>query len=424
MNRPYAIIGAGPSGLATAKVLTERGIDFIGFESHSTVGGMWDVTNTNSVVYNSAHLISSKLRSQFSEFPMPESWPEFLPHRLVKQYLTNYASEFGLEKRFTFNSEIVSATRLPGGGWGINTKAGTSHEVAGLFLASGPYIKPNMPRYPGRFAGEMSHSRNYKDPSLFKDKRVLIVGLGNTACDIAVDAIPFATRVHVSAKSSNYFIPKLLMGKPVDQLQSGRLPKALARALSKNILRLVHGKVESYGLPTPTFEFLERHPVLNSLILHHIKHGDIEIRDEIARYEGKQVTFKSGRSDEYDLIFMATGYLPTFSYLAPEHLALNNEIPDFYLKIFHPSYDDLFIIGLVESLGFGWQGRKHQVSLAVDFIECQRRGRTEALEAFARARQTAMQHPTDHGQSIFIDKALYEEQLEAAQKLFAVRPVS
>lgn len=417
-SRPYIIIGAGPAGLAAAKVFKERGIDFIGLEAHSNAGGMWDRTNSNSVIYKSAHLISSKERSQFKDYPMPKEWPDFLPHRLVNEYLQGYAKEFDLNKHYHFDCLVKNAIRREHGGWLVETNQG-NFDAEGLVLASGMYKRPNMPEIKGEFSGEILHSKSYKEPSLFKDKRVLIVGLGNSACDMAVDAIAFASKVDVSIRGSNHFVPKLIMGRPADHLDSRLFPSQISRHLNSLFLKVVVGSHEKYGLPRPDFKFLDKHPIMNSLFLYHLRHGDITIRPEMIESNGHTVCFKDQSESDYDIIMMATGYKPGFPYVDDAYLNIKNEVPDFHLNIFHPELNDIFIIGMVESNGIGWEGRSMQAGLVADFIHHGKENMPQKV--FAETKNLYSKDKRTCKNPIFVNRDLYAKDLNRLSALLNKR---
>ena len=103
----YAIIGAGPMGLASARNLQKLGIPFIGFEQHSDVGGLWDIDYPHSTMYESAHLISSKRMTEFAEFPMDDSVAPYPHHSEMRRYFHDYASHFQLRRHYEFNTRVI-----------------------------------------------------------------------------------------------------------------------------------------------------------------------------------------------------------------------------------------------------------------------------------------------------------------------------
>ncbi|MEP5153423.1 NAD(P)/FAD-dependent oxidoreductase, partial [Planktotalea sp.] len=219
----FALIGAGPMGLAAAKLMVENGIPFQGFELNSDVGGLWDIDAPRSTMYESAHLISSKRMTEFTDFPMRDDVAEYPSHRELKQYFRDFAKHFALYDHYRFNSEVLSCTPLGGSGdgWQVTWRDDTgehSEVFAGVMIANGTLSEPNKPSFKGEFTGELIHAANYRSPTQFTDKRVLIVGAGNSGCDIAVDAIHHGARCDLSMRRGYYFVPKYIFGKPADTM--------------------------------------------------------------------------------------------------------------------------------------------------------------------------------------------------------------
>ncbi|CAM3738240.1 flavin-containing monooxygenase [Parendozoicomonas haliclonae] len=368
----YAIIGAGPMGLACARQLQRYGIAYTGLEQHSDVGGLWDIDNPHSTMYDSAHLISSKGMTEFTEFPMPEHTPTYPKHSTLKQYFQDYAAHFGLSKDYEFNTRVVSV-EPEGDKWVITTEHQGEKKVrrfAGVLIANGTLHHPNRPELPGNFSGELYHACDYRSPELFKGKRVLIIGAGNSGCDIAVDAVHHADSVDFSTRRGYYFLPKFIMGKPSDSLGGKvRLPRRIKQTLDAFLIRMIMGKPSQYGLPDPDYRMYESHPVINSLILHHLGHGDITPRGSIQNISDKTVTFENDEQQDYDLILTATGYKLHYPFIRRELLNWQQGgAPSLYLNAMHPDYDNLFMMGMVEAAGLGWQGRAEQAEMIALYI--------------------------------------------------------
>lgn len=392
----YAVIGAGPMGLATARNLQKLDIPFIGLELHSDVGGLWDIDNPHSTMYESAHLISSKRMTEFAEFPMEDSVALYPHHREMKRYFQSYAKHFDLYRHYEFNTRVLSVTR-DGTFWTIVTERDgqeQSRRFEGLLIANGTLHTPNRPSLPGRFDGQIMHSAEYRSAEVFKDKRVLIVGCGNSGADIAVDAVHHAKSVDMSLRRGYYFLPKFIKGKPTDTLGAARkfkLPRALKQKVDAALVRFIMGKPSDYGLPDPDYRMYESHPVVNSLILHHLGHGDIHARRDIQGMDGNRVDFVDGESAEYDLILLATGYQLDYPFIDREHLnwPATLDAPQLYLNVFHPEYNNLFMMGMIEAAGLGWEGRNLQARLAALYIHQHRQGSSQAANFAATKRQKA-----------------------------------
>jgi cation diffusion facilitator CzcD-associated flavoprotein CzcO len=383
----YALIGAGPMGLAMAKVLREQGIAFQGFELHSDVGGLWDIEAPRSTMYESAHLISSKTMTEFTDFPMREEVAEYPSHREMARYFREFAKAYDLYRDYAFNCEVLKAEPLgkSGDGWRVTWRDGEGQEqsarFAGVLIANGTLSEPNIPQFKGQFDGEIIHSAQYRRPEQFAGKRVLIVGAGNSGCDIAVDAIHHGMSCDISLRRGYYFVPKYVFGRPADTLGGAvTLPMWLKRRVDGFLLKWFVGNPQKYGFPTPDYKLYESHPVVNSLILFHAGHGDLKVRPDIERLDGKTVHFTDGSQAEYDMILTATGYLLHYPFIDKAWLNWQGAAPHLYLNCMHPERDDLFVLGMVEASGLGWQGRHEQAEMVARYIRGLREGRTSALE--------------------------------------------
>lgn len=366
----YAVIGAGPSGLAATRALQKQGIDVDGYEASHGVGGLWDITNPRSSMYDSAHLISSRTTTEFTEFPM-QSNVDYPSHHVLREYFESYADHFGLTALFQFDTRV---TRLEprDGGWDL-TAAGPdgtqTHHYAGVILANGTLAEPNSPQFDGDFSGEILHTHFYKNASQLTGKRVLIIGAGNSGCDIAVDAVHHAASVDMSVRRGYYFVPRYLFGKPSDTLNQGRpLPRPIKQALDSRVLKAFTGDPVKFGFPKPDYRIYESHPIVNTMVLNHLGQGDLRIRADIDRFDGDSVHFRDGTADEYDLVLLATGYSLGYPFVDREHLSWHGASPKLFLNIFPAMFNGLYVMGMVEASGLGWQGRYEQAELLASYL--------------------------------------------------------
>lgn len=372
----YAVIGAGPMGLACARNLDKYGIPFTGFELHDDVGGLWDIDNPHSTMYETAHLISSKSTTEFAEFPMPEAVAPYPHHGEMRQYFRDYAAHFDLYRHYEFNTRVV-AVEPDDEGWSVTAERDgerTTRRFDGVLIANGTLHHPKIPELPGEFAGRVMHSSEYRSPSQLAGQRVLIVGCGNSGADIAVDAVHHADSVDLSVRRGYYFIPKFLFGKPSDTIGGKiKLPRRLKQWLDATLIRAVMGRPSDFGLPDPDYRMYESHPVMNSLVLHHLGHGDIAPRRDIRSIDGHTVTFTDGEQAAYDTVLLATGYRLHYPFINNAHLNWPEGAgaPHLYLNAFHPEHDNLFLMGMVEATGLGWEGRNEQAELVALFIRQQ-----------------------------------------------------
>ncbi|MFS0895629.1 flavin-containing monooxygenase [Microbacterium sp. 179-I 3D3 NHS] len=390
MNR-YAVIGAGPSGLATARALQRRGIAVDGYEASHGVGGLWDITNPRSTMYESAHLISSRTTTEFAEFPM-RTRVDYPGHRMLRAYFQDYADHFGLSELFRFETRV---TRLEprDGGWDL-TSTGPDGDItrwyAGVVLANGTLAEPNVPVFPGSFSGELLHTSAYTSPRRLEGKRVLLVGAGNSGCDIAVDAVHRAASVDMSVRRGYYFVPRYLFGRPSDTLNQGRpLPARLKQGLDSRVLRAFTGDPVRFGFPRPDYRIYESHPIVNTMILNHLGQGDLRIRADVVRFDGPTVHFRDGTAGDYDTVLLATGYSLDYPFVDREHLAWRGAAPRLFLNMFPASFNGLYVVGMIEASGIGWQGRYEQADLLAAYLEAVEHDPTRA----ARFRERVIGSP-------------------------------
>lgn len=371
------VIGAGPCGLATLKGLSAAGLAHVTcFEAGTEVGGnwVWRDAHGHSSVYASAHIISSKKRSQFSDFPMPESYPDFPSHAQMKAYFEAYAEAFGLKRFIRFSTRVTHAARERDGRWRIEAAGpeGAVDELFDyLFVCSGHHSVPRIPHYPGQFSGEQLHAHSYKVAEPFAGKRVLVVGGGNSACDIAVDVSRVAKTAAISMREGYYIIPKLVFGKPVDVMyhRARWIPKPLRQWLFERGVRLIVGRFERYGLQTPKGRIMSMHPTLNSELLYLIRHGRIAPRVGITRLEGREVVFADGRHETFDAIIWATGYRIAFPFFDKSFIDWEEALAlPLYLKMMRADVPNLFFIGLFQPIGCIWTLAELQARVAAGYI--------------------------------------------------------
>jgi cation diffusion facilitator CzcD-associated flavoprotein CzcO len=379
-------------------------------------------------MYESAHFISSKRLSGFPGFPMPASYPDYPRHDRILEYIRAFARHHDLERHISFGVRVESAMRADGGGWTVTRDSGEARHYDALCVATGTTWYPRVPEIPGHFDGEARHASTYRSPREFEGKRVLIVGGGNSAADIACDAARSAAKAFISVRRGYHFIPKFIFGQPADVFSHAgpSLPRWLEeRVFGFLINRVLVGDLTKLGLPKPDHPILRSHPILNTQILHHLGHGDIEARRDVQRLEGRTVHFVDGTREEIDLILWATGYEKRFPFLRDADLDRNGEALDLYLNVFHRRYDDLFFMGLFETDGAAYGLFGQQADLVATYLD-------PSLDAHKRAsfdRRRATDRPDLRGGVQYIASArhdyyvkgdVFEQALRKAEKVFAV----
>ena len=358
MPPTVCVIGAGSSGIAAAKALHERGFAFDCFEASDRVGGMWVYKNRNGLsgAYRSLHINTSRDRMSYADFPMPASYPDFPHHTQIAAYFDAYVDHFGFRDRITFETTVTRAERRDGGGWEIATDDGETRAYDALIVANGHHWDPRRPEFPGqdRFAGVQIHSHDYRgdDPEFFRDKSVVVLGMGNSAMDIAVEASFFARDVFLAARRGAWVIPKYMFGRPLDTLGAPpQVPFAVRRRVQQAMLQLTVGDMERYGLPKPDHGLLEAHPTISDDALSRIAHGAITPKPNIAELTERTVRFADGSEVEADVVVYCTGYKVTFPFFDPELIAApGNDLP-LFRRVFHPDIPDVYFIGLLQPLG-------------------------------------------------------------------------
>lgn len=345
------MIGAGACGLVAAKKLLDFGVTPVVFEKSSELGGNWVYGAPGSSVYRSTHLISSKRMTELRDFPLPAEWPPYISHEQALLYLRRYAERFGLREHIRFGVEVLRSERETDGRWRVETSEGADTFDA-LVVANGHHRVPFLPAFEGSFSGTLLHSHDYKVPEPFRDQRVLVVGAGNSGCDIAVELAGVAAKVFHSTRRGYWYVPKFLFGVPADEfgdrIRRLGVPARLFQIMAKGSAEMVLGKPQRFGLPKPDHAMFETHPVVNSQLYYAIGHGRIVPKRDVKRFEGRKAVFADGTEEEVDAVICATGYELSFPFLADRYLNLKGGLPVFYKNVFHPAIENLFFIGLIQ----------------------------------------------------------------------------
>lgn len=337
----FLIIGAGPCGLGVAKALGEAGIPYLEVEADDDVGGNW-----YHGVYESAHIISSRKTTEYADFPMPADYPDFPSRTQMADYYRLYADTFDLRRNIEFNTKVLMCRPLPDGTWETEFAGGEKRIFRGVIVCNGHHWDRRFPSYPGEFTGEWMHSKDYRKSEQLAGKRVLVIGGGNSACDIVSEAARVASEAHLSLRRGYWFMPKTMMGKPSAESPAILLPVFIQRSVLKLMLRLVIGKYSDYGLPAPDHKIFEHHPTVSSEILHYLKHGRITPHNDIERFDGTTVNFTDGTSIEADTIVCATGFYVSFPFL-PDGLVpvKNDNVAQLYAGLVLPEHKNLYVFG-------------------------------------------------------------------------------
>ena len=352
------VIGAGSSGIAAIKTLAQRGFDVEGYEKSDRVGGNWVFRNRNrmSSSYSTLHINTSRERMEFADFPMPKSYPDFPRHDHIAEYFDAYVDHFGFRDRIRFETGVERAERRDDGVWEVSDDRGGTELYDALFVANGHHWDPRWPEpaFPGsdEFTGEQIHAHDYTDPSQLAGKDVVVLGMGNSAMDISVDASYVASSTVICSRRGAHIVPKYFFGKPMDQMgASPRVPWAVRQKLFEGLMKMAVGDYERYGLPKPDHKLGQAHPTISGRFLDRVVHGAITYKPNIARLEGDRVHFVDGTSVHADLVVYCTGYKVTFPFFDPGLIsAPDNDLP-LFRRVFQPDIDNVFFIGLLQPLG-------------------------------------------------------------------------
>jgi len=358
------IIGAGSTGITACQVLKARGIAYDCFEKGSMVGGNWRFENDNGVssAYRSLHINSARKLMSFKAFPMPESYPDYPSHWQVAEYFDAYVRRFGLAETITFNTEVLSAAPVDGE-WEVTVRDPEGERQAGRYsavmVANGHHWDPRWPEpaFAGAddFEGEQIHVHHYREADILVGKRVLVLGIGNSAVDVAVESSRIAEKTFLAMRRGAWVLPKFINGKPVDEAAppaTSRLPLSVQRFFMGRALRVAVGDMETYGLPTPDHKLLEAHPTVSSELLPRLGHGDIEVKPNITRFTGgRGVLFDDGSEEELDLIVYCTGYKISFPFLPTDVFEANDNRMPLYRRVADPDHSGLYFMGFIQPLG-------------------------------------------------------------------------
>ncbi len=367
------VIGAGPSGITAAKNLLQAGVEnIVVYEKSDQVGGNWVYSPrlSHSSVFDTTHIISSKTMSEYCDYPMPADYPDYPSHRQLLAYFQGYVRDFGVEPYILFNCEVTQAEKQLDETWRITLADGTVEAFDFLLVCNGHHWDPRLPEYPGQFSGEFLHAHDFKSAAPFKDKRVLVIGGGNSACDIAVETSRVSAFTAISMRRGYYVVPKFFMGKPTDVFFASTAfwPRALRRFFGRILMQLAVGDLAAYGLERPEGSPLDSHPTVNSELLYFIRHGKIHPRRDIRRFDDQQVHFVDGRIEEYDVVIAATGFKITFPFFDRGFIDFSDGDVPLYLRMFQPAHPSLVFIGLFQPQGAIWPLADLQAKLAANYI--------------------------------------------------------
>jgi hypothetical protein len=415
--RRVCVVGAGAAGVAVAKALLQRGVEFDCFERAPRVGGLWvQGEHGDRAAYRSLHINSSKRRMQFSDYPMPDSYPDFPSREEVAAYLADYARHFGVHGRVEKGRDVTHIEQLPSGAWSVKLDGGERRIYDLVVVASGAHATPKLPADAARgFGGEVLHSHDVRDAAPFEGRRVLVVGFGNSAVDIASLISTTAARTYISTRRGAHVVPKYLFGRPFDELPAPRWPRALRWSWYGLAIRLAVGPPRRYGLPTPKHRFGRAAVTISSDLLTRIAHGDIQPRPAVSEFHDDSATFADGRTEPVDTVIYCTGYSYSAPFLERNGLDPGKNEYRLFEQIWDPRFCGLAHAGLVQPLGSSFPVVEAQAQLLAEWVtgEYALPNCAAMSRAIRRARRRRDRHyVASQRHALLVDEPDYSQRLE------------
>ncbi|XP_032498193.1 dimethylaniline monooxygenase [N-oxide-forming] 3 isoform X1 [Phocoena sinus] len=376
MVKKVAIIGAGISGLASIRSCLEEGLEPTCFEKGEDIGGLWKFSDHaeegRASIYRSVFTNSSKEMTCFPDFPFPDDFPNFMHNSKLQEYITAFAKEKNLLRYIQLKTLVSSVNKRPDfsvtGQWDVITEKDGKKESAvfdAVMICSGHHVYPNLPKesFQGLqlFKGKCFHSWDYKEPGIFKGKRVLVIGLGNSGCDIASELSHTAEQVIVSSRSGSWVMSRVWHGGyPWDMMFITRFETFLNNNLPTVIsdwwyVKQMNArfKHENYGL-MPLNGTLRKEPVFNDELPARILCGTVTVKPNVKEFTETSAIFEDGTVFEaIDCVIFATGYSYAYPFLDDSIIKSRDNEVTLFKGIFPPSLEKptMAVIGLVQSLG-------------------------------------------------------------------------
>jgi dimethylaniline monooxygenase (N-oxide forming) len=286
----------------------------------------------------------------------PKSYPDYPHHTQIAAYFDAYVDHFGFRDRIRFETKVAHARRRDDGVWELELSDGSVERFDALLVANGHHWDARWPEpmFPGheRFSGTQIHAHDYRDSDIFAGRRVLVLGMGNSAMDIAVEASHVAERTFLAARRGAWIVPKYMFGRPVDQLpNSPRLPLKLRMRVFAAMIRLHVGRPEHYGLPKPDHAFGDAHPTVSGRLLDRLRQGTITPKPNIGRLDADEVEFADGSRERIDIVVYCTGYRISFPFFDPDFISAPDNRIELFRRAMHPQIGNLYFVALVQPLG-------------------------------------------------------------------------
>ncbi|NP_944592.1 dimethylaniline monooxygenase [N-oxide-forming] 5 [Danio rerio] len=377
MAKRVAIIGGGTSGLACIKCCLDEGLEPVCFETSDDIGGLWRFKENpdagRASIYHSLIINTSKEMMCYSDYPIPAHFPNYMHNSLIMEYFRMYAENFQLKRHIRFQTRVLHVTPRPdfphSGQWDVETESKDGQREKQVFdavmVCTGHHCHPHLPLkdFPGidTFKGRFFHSRDYKNPEDWRGKRVVVIGIGNSGGDIAVELSRMAKQVYLSTRKGSWILNRVGdNGIPSDMLFNRRLQNWFLKMLP---VGFVNNMGESrlnkrfdhklYGLQ-PEHRFFSQHPMVNDDLPNRILSGTVSVKPNVQEFRGSSVVFEDGTvEDNIDLVVFATGYTFSFPFLSSHVIPVSNNKVSLYKFVYPPGLErsTLAVIGLIQPLG-------------------------------------------------------------------------
>ena len=306
------VIGAGPAGLAVAACLVQRGHSPLVLDRAQDVASSWRHH------YERLHLHTVKTHSALPGMPFPADAPRYVPRQGVVDYMVAYARKHGIQPELGQRVTAIEPRQDRGAPWQVLLADGRAISTNHVVVATGANRQPRAPRLPGEdvFQGRLLHSRSYRNATPYAGQRVLVIGMGNTGAEIALDLAEHGVRAALSVRSPVNIVLRDVLGRPtqLSSIMLGKLPTALGDALAALFRNLTVGDLSRYGLHTskhsPLRQMREQGkvPVIDVGTIRRIKSGDIQVYPGIQALTAGGVRFTDGSEHPFDAVLLATGY--------------------------------------------------------------------------------------------------------------------
>ncbi|XP_043076184.1 dimethylaniline monooxygenase [N-oxide-forming] 5 [Puntigrus tetrazona] len=377
MAKRVAVIGGGTSGLACIKCCLDEGLEPVCFETSDDIGGLWRFKENpdadRASIYHSLIINTSKEMMCYSDFPIPAHFPNYMHNSLIMDYFRMYADHFQLKRHIRFQTKVLHVTPRPdfshSGQWDVETESRDGRREKQVFdavmVCTGHHCHPHLPLqdFPGinTFKGKFFHSRDYKSPEEWRGKRVVVIGIGNSGGDIAVELSRMAKQVYLSTRKGSWILNRVGdNGAPADMLFNNRLSNWFIQMLpvgfinnfgEKQLNKRFNHKL--YGLQ-PVHRIFSQHPMVNDDLPNRILSGTVSVKPNVQEFRGSSVVFEDGTvEDDIDLVVFATGYTFSFPFLSSHVIPVSNNKVSLYKYVYPPELErpTLAVIGLIQPLG-------------------------------------------------------------------------